>query len=434
MTIFDEILLRRDGVDSQQWPILNCSQANELALEDSDLRVDADRKILFYDANSSSTPLQITGDGRIIGSLACQSDLSVSGNLGVGTTTPTEKLDVAGKIKATDLDVNGAIATNQLSVTGSVTGSLTVDNGLTVNGAISTNDLSVTGSVTGSLTVENDLTVNGAIATNDLSVTGSVTGSLTVDSDLTVNGAIATNQLSVTGSVTAPLTIDSDLTVSGAINTNQLSVTDSVKGSLTVENNLTVNGSITTNTITSTSSSTSLDVNTNKLRIHGVDLILDGRSKKGNRALVDYTNKLVLNWKNDYKDGVETPGDFKISGKLYVEDVSSLKQEDWHTPDLEEGWQNTTNWLEPVGYFKDSLGIVHLKGGTRTQHDNRNKHIFTLAKGYRPAGSVYYVVATVSTRTAIVQINKLNRGRVVLNSAPADDVYILDGITFRAAD
>lgn len=197
MTIFDEIFLRRDGIDSQQWPILNCSQANELALEGSDLRVDADRKILFYDANSSSTPLQITGDGRIIGSLACQSDLSVSGNLGVGTTTPTEKLDVAGKIKATDLDVNGAIATNQLSVTGSVTGSLTVDNGLTVNGAISTNDLSVTGSVTGSLTVENDLTVNGAIATNQLSVTGSVTAPLNIDSDLTVSGAITTNQLRV---------------------------------------------------------------------------------------------------------------------------------------------------------------------------------------------------------------------------------------------
>ena len=50
------------------------------------------------------------------------------------------------------------------------------------------------------------------------------------------------------------------------------------------------------------------------VRIHGWDLILDGRSEGNKRALVDANNKLVINWANDYANGVETPG------KLWVKD------------------------------------------------------------------------------------------------------------------
>lgn len=42
------------------------------------------------------------------------------GNVGVGTTTPTEKLDVAGKIKATDLNVSNSISSDSFSTTGSI--------------------------------------------------------------------------------------------------------------------------------------------------------------------------------------------------------------------------------------------------------------------------------------------------------------------------
>ncbi|NEQ83724.1 MAG: polymer-forming cytoskeletal protein, partial [Moorea sp. SIO2I5] len=62
-----------DPFESQtEWPRLSCPQANQLALEFGDLRVD--------------------------------------GKVGIGTTATTEKLEVAGKVKATDLDVSGAIA------------------------------------------------------------------------------------------------------------------------------------------------------------------------------------------------------------------------------------------------------------------------------------------------------------------------------------
>lgn len=48
-----------------------------------------------------------------------------------------------------------------------------------------------------------------------------------------------------------------------------------------------------------------LDIDARYLRIHGWDLCLDGRSGKNNRALVDYNNKLILNFGNDYTNGVQ---------------------------------------------------------------------------------------------------------------------------------
>jgi cytoskeletal protein CcmA (bactofilin family) len=198
VAIFDEILLRRDGVNSQQWPKLSCSQANELALEVSDLRVDANRKIIFYNASSSSTSLQIAGDGSIIGSLTCQSDLSVSGNLGIGTTTPTEKLEVAGKVKATDLEASGTVQANTLQITGNGNfgGSLTVQSDLSVSGNLGI----------GTTTPTEKLEVAGKVKATDLEVSG------TVQAD-TLEGQSL--QLAAGGTIAGLLTLDNDLRVRG---------------------------------------------------------------------------------------------------------------------------------------------------------------------------------------------------------------------------
>jgi hypothetical protein len=59
-----------------------------------------------------------------------------------------------------------------------------------------------------------------------------------------------------------------------------------------------------------------LDIDARYVRIHGWDLVLDGRSGGNKRALVDSNNRLVINWANDYANGVETPGNFKVGGSL----------------------------------------------------------------------------------------------------------------------
>jgi hypothetical protein len=61
-----------------------------------------------------------------------------------------------------------------------------------------------------------------------------------------------------------------------------------------------------------------IDVDTFFLHIHGADLALDGRSKKNNRALVDWGNKLIVNFAGDYGEGVE------INSSLHVDDDLSF--------------------------------------------------------------------------------------------------------------
>lgn len=145
-TIFDGIQLRRDGVPPEQWPKLSCRQANQTALENSDLRLNADREIFFQgngQLRASSDMLFLTG-----GSSLEKLRILANGNVGIGISVPTEKLEVAGKIKATELEVSGAVKatafqgdgsalTGKVNTTGdTITGSLTIQKALTVNGNV----------------------------------------------------------------------------------------------------------------------------------------------------------------------------------------------------------------------------------------------------------------------------------------------------------
>lgn len=61
----------------------------------------------------------------------------------------------------------------------------------------------------------------------------------------------------------------------------------------------------------------SIDVDATYFKIHGTDLMLDGRSGKNNRALVDGTNQLIVNFAGDYARGVEVHGPgLKVDGVL----------------------------------------------------------------------------------------------------------------------
>lgn len=97
----------RDGVDPSQWPKLSCSQANQLALEVSDLRLDANREILFQ----GNGQLRASGDLLLLTGGSSPQKLSIltNGNVGIGTTSPATKLEVyGGRLKVSTSDANRA--------------------------------------------------------------------------------------------------------------------------------------------------------------------------------------------------------------------------------------------------------------------------------------------------------------------------------------
>ncbi|EGJ35415.1 MULTISPECIES: hypothetical protein [Moorena] len=129
--------------------------------------------------------------------------LQPNGNVGIGTNNPSEKLEVAGTVKATKFE--GA-------------GNSTIDGSLTVNGL-----LEVKGNVSLGDADNDQVTIAGVIRSGDSSAALRVddalhtTGALTVDGNLSVRDAIATAQLSVTDRVTGSLTIENNLTVGGVL-------------------------------------------------------------------------------------------------------------------------------------------------------------------------------------------------------------------------
>ncbi len=112
--IFESIQFRRNDIDPSQWPQLSCSAANQLALTNSSLRLDANQEIVFQ----GNGQLRIPGDLRLLtGDPATEKFvLLANGNVGIGESSPTTKLSVNGTLK-----LQQGIAVNEFSNDGNLT-------------------------------------------------------------------------------------------------------------------------------------------------------------------------------------------------------------------------------------------------------------------------------------------------------------------------
>lgn len=66
-------------------------------------------------------------------------------------------------------------------------------------------------------------------------------------------------------------------------------------------------------------------------------------------------------------------------------------QEAWSAPTLQNSWVNYGSGYDTVGYMKDSLGFVHVKGMIKSGVTTLGTLLFTLPAGYRPSGHSYIV-------------------------------------------
>lgn len=101
--------------------------------------------------------------------------------------------------------------------------------------------------------------------------------------------------------------------------------------------------------------------------------------------------------------------------------------EQWNAPVFANAWANLAAPNNPAGYWKDSFGVVHLRGGI--QSGTINTAAFTLPIGYRPNNTEVFAV---TSNGAFGSVSVSSAGAVTPTVGSNVSVY-LDGLTFRAA-
>lgn len=105
-----------------------------------------------------------------------------------------------------------------------------------------------------------------------------------------------------------------------------------------------------------------------------------------------------------------------------------ITQEGWQTPTLLNGWAHLGGPWNPPGYFKDSVGIVHLRGVFQR---GNGQSIFVLPVGYRPACRELQI--GVGADSWMARIEVWTDGTVYMYWGGSNTWLSIDGISFRAA-
>lgn len=108
----------------------------------------------------------------------------------------------------------------------------------------------------------------------------------------------------------------------------------------------------------------------------------------------------------------------------------------WIAPTLLNSWTNFDAGANAqAGYYKDDLGIVHLRGLIKGGTTTAGTKVLTLPVGYRPSATIRFPVNTVSGVSTIASslAGVANNGDLLVDSTPWGNTYVaLDGISFRS--
>ena len=107
----------------------------------------------------------------------------------------------------------------------------------------------------------------------------------------------------------------------------------------------------------------------------------------------------------------------------------SVGAQAWITPSLGSGWAHYGAPYNAPGYYKDVLGIVHLRG--LLSSSGATTVIFTLPVGYRP--SAQFLFSSIGN-SALARIDVDTNGQVLYQLPAGSTPWVsIDGISFRAA-
>jgi hypothetical protein len=118
-------------------------------------------------------------------------------------------------------------------------------------------------------------------------------------------------------------------------------------------------------------------------------------------------------------------GSITVAGNLTC--GGGIPQEGWQSVAFLNNWHNYGFGWNDAGYYKDDMGIVHLKG--LVAGGLANTTIFALPAGYRPSAQQLFVCSTNPNVAGRVDVTTAGGVTVVRG----DSGWVsLDGLTFRA--
>ena len=212
-------------------------------------------KTLVYDGSGwiydNAGPADGTQTGEILAwngtEWSANSAVVVEGtSVGIGSTQPTQKLDVIGSVKATDF-IGSGDGIDDLNASNVTSGTL---NNARLPGTISVSNLEATANlvVGGPADIIGTLSVGGSLTGSSVTVTGDIQGlNLTSTGTLSADGITSSDNVTITGadkSLTASNITTSNLTVS-----NFHSITGTLSASNVETSNLTVSNRLSGGTI-----------------------------------------------------------------------------------------------------------------------------------------------------------------------------------------
>ncbi len=353
-----------------------------------------------------------------------------TGNLGVSTINPAAKLDITGgqgNLTTTEGDIRVGNEALRFKLGVTLTGRFGGDVRIRAEGG--TNRMMLGSGTEDVLTVQNGkvgvgttnpsetLHVSGRIMSGSLSI-----GSWPASSRNAFFGTSALDQTKRTNyallqSDNGTTSLNSPVAISLRIkNDTRMEVSESgnvgIGTAATPEHKLTVSGSL--------HASGGLTVNGN-LSEH---VEVDGSFyRQAGSVFITVDKSLFIR----LKDG---------SNKFHFDTKEGImRQSAWRSANLANSWVRFDNNLAGASYFKDSLGVVHLRGVIKNENPNSSGPIFRLSPATSPAARETFIVATSGGggQVAAGRVDIDKDGRVLAIRVNKEWVS-LSGITFRAAD
>ena len=166
-------------------------------------------------------------------------NLLVSGSVGIGVMTPSEKLDIAGNVRISSTLFSDQVSTTELSsVTGAFSGRLIAEENVLISGltGMGVNNPAERLEVAGNIKASASLLADGFQVNQ-----GSVNGSLSVTQNTIIDGQVGIG----VGAPTEKLEVAGNIKVSQDLLANSIqAVNGTITNDLTINNNAIVNGNI----------------------------------------------------------------------------------------------------------------------------------------------------------------------------------------------